>query len=207
MIHPVKMNFLREFPFVLGKKHRIQFLAAAYVGDVIFSTYSELFNVVSELSNVKDQSHIDTGRRNQVFRLSWEIVEHADSIYNLMKMSGNLFTKTPGYSELEHHLKCASPLRNKKIHLFQNIDNLSKRKKLNYLHGVVKWTHDPRIERSSSSYLIKVLTIEPMTHEVSFNAQTGIDTIKQPVDNIILEARENTLNITRFVSAFLRKTK
>ena len=200
MIHKVKMDFLREFPFVLGKEQRIQFLAIAYVGDVIINTYSELFDVVTVLSCAKGKSHIDTEQRNQIFRLSWEIVEHAESMHNLMKASGDFFTDVPGFSELKHFLKDAKILRNKKVHLFENIKNLVKKKKLNYLHGIVKWTHDKSSDQRS--YLVKVLTIEPMTHNIEFNLEDGIHTVNNTVDNIILEAFAFRLNITRFVSAF-----
>lgn len=202
MTHQVEMDFLRAFPFVLGKEQRIQFLAVAYVGDVIINTYSELFNAVTVLSGAKDQSYIDIERRTQVFRLSWEVVEHADNMYKLMSASGDFFTNVPEFSKLEYFLKDATKLRNKKVHLFGNIKNLVKKKKLNFLHGIVKWTHDKSIDQRSLSYSIKVLTIEPMTHTIGFNVDDGIDTVNDHVDNLILEAFEHRLNITRFVSTF-----
>lgn len=202
MTHPVKMDFLREFPFVLGKEQRIQFLAVAYVGDVIINTYSELFNVVTELSGVKDQSKVDTEQRNQVFRLSWEVVEHAHSMYKLMCASDKFFTYAPGFSELKHFLNDASKLRDKKVHMFQNIKNLVKQKKLNYLHGIVKWTYDTSNDQQPSSYFLKLVTIEPMTHNINFNFLAGIEPINAPVDNLILEAFGYRLNITRFISTF-----
>ena len=58
MIYPVKMDFLMEFPYVLAKGERIQFLAIAYIGDVIMETYSELFQIITELSECEDKSNI-----------------------------------------------------------------------------------------------------------------------------------------------------
>ena len=141
-------------------------------------------------------------KTNQIFRISWEIVEHADSIGKLMPAIGDLFINTPGFSDLEIYLNKASQLRNKKVHLFHNITNLVKRKKLNFLHGVIKWTHGINRNQQSLSYLVKILTIEPMTHNVSFKTDAGIEDIKCNVDNLILEAFDERINISRLVSTF-----
>jgi hypothetical protein len=196
------MDFLRAFPFVLGKEQRIQFLAVAYVGDVLNNTYTELFDVVAALSNAQDQSHIDEWRRSQVFRLAWEVVEHADNMNSLICASGDLFVRAPAFSELKTYFKTASSLRNKKVHLFQNLKNITEKKRLNYLHGIVKWTHNVSDDKRSLSFSIKVLTIEPMTHDVLFDIKDGIDSINYPIDNVILEAFESRFNITRFMFGF-----
>ena len=71
----------------------------AYVGDVIGSTYIDLHAIASLLSEAKDSTSLDDMQRNQLFRLSWEIVEHADSIRNLISASDN-FKNIPKFKDL-----------------------------------------------------------------------------------------------------------
>jgi len=140
---------------------------------------------------------------------AWEIVEYGDTFRQLVKLR---FPDAAPGEELADALKACGKLRNSKVHIAQNVKNLSQKSGAGPLHEMLKWSQYDAEKSKGQFFHIPFVSVEPMpyvdvphaptakiTHGRSFQAQDGIRSVPQGVSNFNLIAFADRINLTRLV--------
>jgi hypothetical protein len=196
----LNLHFIRNCRYLNSIDHqqKISLFALCYTVEVISASFHDAMAI---LEQHKDGSEWELGeeKRVRVFRAVWEIVEHIDALRQICRTDQTLLGPAIASHNFGEYFSVSKLMRNKKIHVAQNIYNIAEAKYQQPLHGLIKWTSG--LEVSEKGFMITgyIMTIDPAMHKSTFSMPEKIGVVNNRVSNLILHAFDAVINISDFI--------
>ncbi|HWA42762.1 MAG TPA: hypothetical protein VHA10_06090 [Hypericibacter adhaerens] len=203
-------SFLSRLPSVIALEQRLALEAIGYALDLICLAYRRMLAQLRAVSPISDES-ISRSLLVLIFADAWLIVDQAHMLRSLLR-SIEPKISTPTIREFISTFENATFLRNEMDHLHQNINNISKSKKvLPPIYGAVSFArlhgadHNLEITRATDirgAYLVTLTagSFSKDNHRLHCANPIG-KSVEIPVGHVQFNAFEHVINFSELNAA------